>query len=118
MYKFFKGLTSVKKKPLKCVNKKVIPLTELEEVEPLQVVTKQSARCRSNVKRKLNVNVGEEEEENNEDVAHTSGVSNISQTVSVKISNSIPHNDIFKPNTRQKSSSNSSCTKKLRHISK
>lgn len=62
----------MKKKPLKTT----IQECSENEIEPLQVVTKQSAGTRTKVKRKLMV-IDSEEEENNEELAQTSGVSNI-----------------------------------------
>ncbi|CAI6344316.1 unnamed protein product [Macrosiphum euphorbiae] len=55
-----------------------------DETEPLQLVTKHSTRCRSKVKRRLMEN-DNEEEENDEEIALTSGVSNVQKIVHIKI---------------------------------
>jgi len=55
-----------------------------DEIEPLQLVTKRSARCRSKVKRRLMEN-DSEEEENDEEIARTSGVSNVQKIVHIKV---------------------------------
>jgi len=66
------GLNTVKKKvPISIADE-----SSEDEIEPLQLVTKRSARCRSKVKRRLMEN-DSEEEENDEEIARTSGVSNI-----------------------------------------
>lgn len=83
-------------------------------MEPLQV-TKQTTRFGSNVKRKLIVS-DSEEEENNEELAHSRVVSNIQQTaVRNKNSNCKTHDDvaILKQNTQD-----STTKKKLRYKSK
>lgn len=53
-----------------------------DEIEPLQLVTKRSARCRSRVKRRLVEN--DSEEENDEEIARTSGVSNVQKILHIK----------------------------------
>lgn len=47
------------------------------------MVTKRSARCRNKVKRRLMEN-DSEEEENNEEIAHTSGVTNVKKIVHIQ----------------------------------
>lgn len=53
-----------------------------DEIEPLQLVTKRSARCRSRVKRRLIEN--DSEEENYEKIARMSGVSNVQKILHIK----------------------------------
>lgn len=48
------------------------------------MVTKRSARCRSKVKRRLLEN-NTEEEENDEEIARTSGVSNVQKILRIKV---------------------------------
>lgn len=75
-----KRLNTVKKKaPISVTNG-----SSEDEVEPLQLVTKRSARCRSKVKRRLLEN-NTEEEENDEEIARTSGVSNVQKILRIKV---------------------------------
>jgi len=72
------GLNTVKKKPPITVTNE----SSDDEIEPLQLVTKRSARCRSRVKRRLIEN--DSEEENDEEIARTSGVSNVQKILHIK----------------------------------
>ncbi|XP_060833475.1 condensin complex subunit 1 [Rhopalosiphum padi] len=95
-----KRLNTVKKKvPINIANE-----SSEDEIEPLQLVTKRSARCRSKVKRKLIEN-DSEEEENDEEIARTSGVSNVQKIVNIKTNEDSETDDgkinIIKRATRQ-----------------
>lgn len=82
-------------------------------MEPLQV-TKRSTRCQSKVKRKL-LN-DSEEEENNEDLAYSSSVSNIQRTTRNRNVKYEPLDNITvfnKQTTRQKTIDNSESKTKL-----
>jgi len=74
----FLGLNTVRKKPpISVINE-----SSDDEIEPLQLVTKRSARCRSRVSRRLMEN--DSEEENDEEIARTSGVSNVQKILHIK----------------------------------
>lgn len=104
------GVTTVKKKLPKSTIKEVI---SEDEIEPLQVINR-STRCYSKVKRKLLNNSGEEE--NNEDLAYSSSVSNIQRTTRNRTGKCEPHGNITvfnKQTTRQKNVDNSENKTKL-----
>lgn len=95
-----KRLNTVRKKaPINITNE-----SSGDEIEPLQLVTKRSARCRSKVKRRLMEN-DSEEEENNEEIAHTSGVSNVQKIVQIKVNEDTETDDdkinVIKRTTRR-----------------
>lgn len=94
------GLNTVKKKvPISYPDE-----SSEDEVEPLQLVIKRSARCRSKVKRRLMEN-DSEEEENDEEIARTSGVSNIQKVAQTKANEDSETDDgkinVIKRATRQ-----------------
>lgn len=92
----YEGLTTVKKKAPKITNHE----SSEDDFEPLQLLSKRSAKCRSRVKRRLLEDDGEEEE-----ISHKSVVSNTRKTVKIKNNEDFETDDgkiqVTKPTTRQ-----------------